>query len=215
MKRLLKIGDVVRISAKNKEYADLTYEVRIVEVSDKMAKGRQVMYDGSISMLGYYSFNKNYDTEDLVAKPYGKDPFNQWDRIVIPRYEEVWRECWRYENYEVSTLGKVRNKKTKKVLKTTLSTNGKPQVNLTLSKDWKERIGIAQLVCRTFLPKVLTSGKEKLMVQHKDKDASNNSLENLWIQKIKLKDLGIDVPTWNDDEPIEVEVDIHISKHEE
>ena len=215
MKRLLKIGDVVRISAKNKEYADLTYEVRIVEVSDKMAKGRQVMYDGSISMIGYYSFNKNYDTEDLVAKPYGKDPFNQWDRIVIPRYEEVWRECWRYENYEVSTLGKVRNKKTKKVLKTTLSTNGKPQVNLTLSKDWKERIGIAQLVCRTFLPKVLTSGKEKLMVQHKDKDASNNSLENLWIQKIKLKDLGIDVPTWNDDEPIEVEVDIHISKHEE
>ena len=215
MKRLLKIGDVVRISAKNKEYADLTYEVRIVEVSDKMAKGRQVMYDGSLSMIGYYSFNKNYDTEDLVAKPYGKDPFNQWDRIVIPRYEEVWRECWRYENYEVSTLGKVRNKKTKKVLKTTLSTNGKPQVNLTLSKDWKERIGIAQLVCRTFLPKVLTSGKEKLMVQHKDKDASNNSLENLWIQKIKLKDLGIDVPTWNDDEPIEVEVDIHISKHEE
>ena len=79
MKRLLKIGDVVRISAKNKEYADLTYEVRIVEVSDKMAKGRQVMYDGSISMLGYYCFNKNYDTEDLVAKPYGKDPFNQWE----------------------------------------------------------------------------------------------------------------------------------------
>ena len=181
MKRLLKIGDVIRISAKNKEYADLTYEVRIVEVSDKMAKGRQVMYDGSLSMIGYYSFNKNYDTEDLVAKPYGKDPFNQWDRIVIPRYEEVWRECWRYENYEVSTLGNVRNKKTKKVLKTTISTNGKPQVNLTLSKDWRKRIGIAQLVCRTFLPKVLTSGKEKLMVQHKDKDVSNNSLENLWI----------------------------------
>lgn len=181
MKRLLKIGDVVRISAKNKEYADLTYEVRIVDVSDKMAKGKQVMYDGSISMLGYHCFNKNYDTEDLVAKPYGKDPFNCWDRIVIPRYEEVWRECWRYENYEVSTLGNVRNKKTKKVLKTTISTNGKQQVNLTLSKNWKERIGVAQLVCRTFLPKVLTSGKEKLMVQHKDKDASNNSLENLWI----------------------------------
>ena len=188
MKRLLKIGDVIRINSKNKEYADLTYEVRIVEVSDKMAKGKQVMYDRSLSMLGYYRFNKNYDTEDLVAKPYGKDPFNQWDRIVIPRYEEVWRECWRYENYEVSTLGNVRNKNSGKVLKTTLSANGKPQVNLTLSKDWRERIGIAQLVCRTFLPKVLTSGKEKLMVQHKDKDASNNSLENLWIQKRKLKD---------------------------
>lgn len=182
MKRLLKIGDVVRISAKEKLFNDLTYEVKIVEVSDKMAKGIQVMSDGSFSLLPcYYRFNKNYYTEDLEAMPYGKDPFNCWNRTIIPRYEEVWRECWRYENYEVSTLGNVRNKKTKKVLKTTLSTNGKPQVNLTLSKDWRERIGVAQLVCRTFLPKVLTSGKEKLMVQHKDKDASNNSLENLWV----------------------------------
>ena len=29
------------------------------------------------------------------------------------------------------------------------------------------------------------------------------------------EDLGIDVPTWDDEEPIEVEIDIHISKHEE
>ena len=41
MKRLLKIGDVVRISAKEKLFNDLTYEVKIVEVSDKMAKGIQ------------------------------------------------------------------------------------------------------------------------------------------------------------------------------
>ena len=27
--------------------------------------------------------------------------------------------------------------------------------------------------------------------------------------------LGIDVPTWDDEEPIEVEIDIHISKHED
>lgn len=35
------------------------------------------------------------------------------------------------------------------------------------------------------------------------------------IDESYCEDLGIDVPTWNDDEPIEVEVDIHISKHEE
>ena len=52
MKRILEVGDVIRISAKNKEYADLTYEVRIVEVSDKMAKGKKMFKDGSLSMLG-------------------------------------------------------------------------------------------------------------------------------------------------------------------
>ena len=35
------------------------------------------------------------------------------------------------------------------------------------------------------------------------------------IDESYCEDLGIDVPTWDDDEPIEVEVDIHISKHEE
>lgn len=34
------------------------------------------------------------------------------------------------------------------------------------------------------------------------------------IDESYCEDLGIDVPTW-DDEPIEVEIDIHISKHEE
>lgn len=36
----------------------------------------------------------------------------------------------------------------------------------------------------------------------------------LILTKGYCEDLGIDIPTW-DDEPIEVEIDIHISKHEE
>lgn len=35
------------------------------------------------------------------------------------------------------------------------------------------------------------------------------------IDESYCEDLGIDVPTWDDEEPIEVEIDIHISKHEE
>ena len=72
MKRLLKIGDVVRISAKNKEYADLTYEVRIVEVSDKMAKGRQVMYDGSITESVYFNVFVHTRSHQNIAEQYWK-----------------------------------------------------------------------------------------------------------------------------------------------
>ena len=35
------------------------------------------------------------------------------------------------------------------------------------------------------------------------------------IDESYCEDLGIDVPTWDDEEPTEVEIDIHISKHEE
>lgn len=35
------------------------------------------------------------------------------------------------------------------------------------------------------------------------------------IDESYCKNLGIDVPTWNDEEPIEVEIDIHISNHVE
>lgn len=180
MKRLLRVGDTIRITAKDRKYADCDFEVRIVEVGERLAKAQQVMADGSLSMLGYYRFNKNYDTNDLKAKIYGKDPFDCWDRTVIPKYEEVWRECWRYKDYEVSTLGNVRNKKSGKPIKTTLSTNKKPQVSLTLFKDWRERVGVAQLVFKTFMPKVL-GDKERLVVTHKDKDNLNNFLENLYV----------------------------------
>lgn len=180
MKRLLRVGDIVRITAKNRKYSSCDHEVRIVEVSEKMAKGKEVFKDGSLSMCGYHRFNKNYDTKDLEAKPYGKDPFNSWNRTIIPIYEEVWRECWRYKDYEVSTLGNVRNKKSGRILKVTLSAHKKPQVNLTLFKDWRERVGVAQLVYKTFMPKETVEGKEKLLVKHNDNDNLNNSFVNLY-----------------------------------
>ena len=34
------------------------------------------------------------------------------------------------------------------------------------------------------------------------------------IDESYCEDLGIDVPTWDDEEPIEVEIDIYISRHE-
>ena len=186
MKRILEVGDVIRISAKNKEYADLTYEVRIVEVSDKMAKGKKVMYDGSLSMLGYYRFNKNYDTEDLVAKPYGKDPFNCWDRMVIPQSIEVWRKIPRFEDaYEVSQFGRVRNFKTNHILKQyTSSSHRHPQVMLKLNNyNIREQHGVSHLVMAAFTNSLVRVGSGDKVVFHRDRNIENNSLLNLYVVK--------------------------------
>ena len=188
MKRILEVGDVIRISAKNKEYADLTYEVRIVEVSDKMAKGKKMFKDGSLSMLGYYRFNKNYDTEDLVAKPYGKDPFNCWDRMVIPQSIEVWRKIPRFEDaYEVSQFGRVRNFKTNHILKPyTSKSHRHPQVMLRLNNEFREQHGVSHLVMAAFsidrCPLVCVGFGDKV-VFHRDKNIENNSLLNLYVVK--------------------------------
>ena len=71
MKRILEVGDIIKIATKDRKDAWLDYTVKIVEVTSRCAKGKKMFKDGSLSMLGYYRFNKNYDTEDLLAKPYG------------------------------------------------------------------------------------------------------------------------------------------------
>lgn len=57
MKRILEVGDIIKIVAKDRKYALLDYTVKIVEVTSRCAKGKQILktIDWKIYML-----NKNW-----------------------------------------------------------------------------------------------------------------------------------------------------------
>ena len=66
--------------------------------------------------------------------------------------QEVWKNIVEFENYEVSSFGKVRNKKTGRVLKA--SNHGGYYYDL-LSKDGKcLSFSVHRLVCIAFIPNV-------------------------------------------------------------
>ena len=90
---------------------------------------------------------------------------------------ELWKQIEDYENYEVSTHGRVRNKRTGRYLKFDLSNCGYYRV--TLCKNNKPRkFSVHRLVAQAFVEPVV--GKE--LVNHKDSDKTNNRVENLeWV----------------------------------
>lgn len=94
--------------------------------------------------------------------------------------EEVWRDIKGYEGlYQASNLGNVRNAKTKRILK-----QAKDKCNyciVSLSKQSKHKtITVHTLVAKTFIIK--PNQNQKLQVNHKDGNKSNNNANNLeWI----------------------------------
>lgn len=91
---------------------------------------------------------------------------------------EIWKDIPDYPNYEVSSLGKVRNKKTGKVL--AQNTDGKGHyLHVAL---WKNNVGVTKnvhpLVAKAFVPN--PEGKPE--VNHKDGNKRNNAADNLeWV----------------------------------
>lgn len=88
---------------------------------------------------------------------------------------EKWVDVVGYEgDYEVSDLGNVRNKKTKKVLKQRMDMYG--YLKVTLSKNNKPKTFLVhRLVATAFIPNPL----DKPQVNHKDTDKTNNCVSNL------------------------------------
>lgn len=86
--------------------------------------------------------------------------------------EEVWKQIEGYENYEVSSLGNVRNSKTGRILRQGKK-GGYCSVGLTGNKckTW----AVHQLVAKTFIP----NPENKLQINHKDKNGLNNVITNL------------------------------------
>ena len=92
---------------------------------------------------------------------------------------EQWRLIDGYDNYEISSHGRVRNNKTNRIMKGNVNIYG--YVDTCLSKDKKQKYyKVHRLVGFAFLEK-----KEKdTEVDHIDRDRANNMVDNLrWTTK--------------------------------
>ena len=86
---------------------------------------------------------------------------------------EVWKASSEYENYEVSSFGKVRNKNTGRILKPANS-GGYMTVGLSCKGKTSSHV-VHRLVAVEFLE----NPENKAHVNHKDKNRSNNNISNL------------------------------------
>jgi len=90
---------------------------------------------------------------------------------------ERWKEIIDFDKYEVSNLGKVRNKKTTRILSTKLQ-NGYSCVSLCDSEGKVKRRGIHRLVGLAFVDNL----HNKQVINHKNGDKLDNNADNLeWV----------------------------------
>lgn len=88
--------------------------------------------------------------------------------------EEIWKEIDGYENYMVSTFGRVYNIKKKNILKGDIDCWGYHRVQL-YNKHGRKHIKRNVLVARAFIP----NPNNLPEVNHLDEDKSNNRVDNL------------------------------------
>lgn len=91
----------------------------------------------------------------------------------------MWKECEVCKNYEVSTYGEVRNKRTGKILKQKLDKSNCLMVNLSMGARGKAKYYIvARLVAMAFVPNPMGY----TWVRHIDGNTLNNEASNLeWV----------------------------------
>lgn len=87
-------------------------------------------------------------------------------------FAEEYKDITNYENYEVSNLGNVRNKKTGRILK---SYNKGGYYVVGLSKIKVQIFQVHRLVCQAFI----LNPENKPQVNHIDKNGLNNNVNNL------------------------------------
>lgn len=87
----------------------------------------------------------------------------------------IWKDIKEYEGlYQVSNTGKIRNTKTKHILKPVTQSNGYMKVCLTKNKIQKNKT-IHRLVAEAFIPNT----NNLPCINHKDEDKTNNNVNNL------------------------------------
>lgn len=97
--------------------------------------------------------------------------------------DEIWRtlvyQGKKYEKFEVSNRGNLRNALTKKVYKQCVAGIGYPQVCVSLgSRNAKKIIKVHKAVAEIFIP----NAHNKPFVNHKDGDKTNSDVSNLeWV----------------------------------
>lgn len=95
---------------------------------------------------------------------------------------ESWVECFEYNNYYISSYGRVMNKNTKYLLSTKPDGNGYPAVHLF--RDGKGIVKqVHRLEYKSFFP---DDNIEGYVINHKDGNKTNNLLDNL--EKVTLSE---------------------------
>ncbi|RUT50961.1 NUMOD4 motif-containing HNH endonuclease [Campylobacter fetus] len=91
---------------------------------------------------------------------------------------EIWKPLKGFEDYyEGSSLGNIRNIKTKKILKTYLINSGYKALKLTINSK-RYSVLTHKIIAETFIPNTALN----LVVNHKDCNKLNNNITNLeWI----------------------------------
>ena len=93
--------------------------------------------------------------------------------------EEVWKDITDFPNYQVSNLGNVRNKKRLNILKPRIVKKdyGYISYEVYISKDGGKQFHkkIHRLVAEAFIP----NPDNRTEIDHKDRDPSNNHVDNL------------------------------------
>ena len=86
---------------------------------------------------------------------------------------EIWKDIENYEEYyQISSLGRIRNKKENRILKPSKSCG---YYHISLRYGNKKEMLIHRLVAKAFIPNPLNLS----YVNHKDENKLNNNVENL------------------------------------
>ena len=87
--------------------------------------------------------------------------------------EEHWKPIEMFENYEISTFGNVRNKKTNKMMK--LNSKGGYLCISLVNSSGQKSFKVHRLVALAFIQNL----ENKTDVNHMDKNKHNNNISNL------------------------------------
>lgn len=88
---------------------------------------------------------------------------------------EEWRSIKEYDDYEVSSLGRIRNKKTNNILKGLDNGLGYKRVSLAHPTKKKKFMYIHRIVADAFIP----NKSNKPCINHIDNNPNNNAVDNL------------------------------------
>ena len=113
----------------------------------------------------------NFTVERVEKQDVDKSIFSTRGTSIEELKGEKWKTLFFNNNYEVSNLGRLRNKKTKIIAKGSIKKNGYVQVSID-----NQNYRLHRLVLQTWCP---NEDYEELTVDHINGNRSDNRLENL------------------------------------